>query len=34
MEEEEVRNIPEFEKYKNNDKQEADQDRMEDINTW
>lgn len=34
MEEEELQNIPNFEKYKNNDKQEADQDRMEDINTW
>lgn len=34
MEEEELQNIPNFEKYRNNDKQEAEQDRMEDINTW
>lgn len=34
MEEEELQNIPEFEKYRNNDKQEAEQDRIEDINTW
>ena len=34
MEEEELQNIPNFEKYRNNDKQEAEQDRIEDINTW
>ena len=34
MEEEDVQDIPEFEKYRNNEKQEAEQNRMEDINTW